>query len=139
MTGATDRHGLEVLTFAQCMSLVRSKPLGRLAYVAAGTPVVVPVNHLVDGGSIVFRALAGGKLDAAIVGHAVAFQVDEHDPVRGTGWSVLLQGRANLAEDARIERYAEELDSWAVPEGADASWVRIIPDTVSGRRLRRAP
>lgn len=137
MAAATDRHGLEVLPYAQCMSLVRSRTLGRLAYMSGGAPVVVPVNHLVDGGGVVFRTLAGGKLDAAVVGHPVAFQVDEHDPARGTGWSVLIRGRADLVEDDRIQRYAEELDSWAIADGDEAAWVRISPDEVSGRRLQR--
>jgi uncharacterized protein len=139
MTGATDRHGLEVLTYAQCMSLLRSRPLGRLAYVAAGEPLVVPVNHLVDGATVVLRTVAGGKLDAAIVGQPVAFQLDDHDASRGTGWSVLVRGRADLVEDdERIARYAEELDSWLVDDGREAAWIRVVADEVSGRRLRRA-
>ncbi len=133
----TDRHGLEVLPLAQCLTLLRSRPVGRLAYVDAGAPTVVPVNHLVDGSTIVLRTDAGGKLDAAVVGAPVAFQLDDHDPVRGTGWSVLVRGRAELVdEDERTQRYAEELDSWALGD-AEATWIRIVPDEVSGRRLRR--
>jgi hypothetical protein len=33
---ATDRHDLEVLPLAQCLALLRSRPLGRLAYLDAG-------------------------------------------------------------------------------------------------------
>jgi uncharacterized protein len=135
----TDRHGLEVLPLAQCMSLLRSRPLGRLAYLEAGAPTILPVNHLVDGVSIVLRTFSGGKLDAAIIGAPVAFELDDHDPARGTGWSVVVRGRALLVEDEeRIERYEDELDSWAVETDATATWIRILPDEVSGRRLRRA-
>jgi uncharacterized protein len=138
VTAATDRHDLEVLPLAQCLALLRSRPLGRLAYLDAGAPSVVPVNHLVDGSTVVMRSLSGGKLDAAIVGHPVAFQLDDHDPSRGTGWSVLVRGRADLVEDdADIERYDNELDSWAVHEPHLASWIRIVPDEISGRRLHR--
>lgn len=137
-TSATDRHGLEVLPLAQCLTLLRSRPLGRLAYIDAGAPIVVPVNHLVDGSTVVFRTVAGKKLDAAIIGRPVAFQLDDHDPVRGTGWSVLVRGRADLLEDVdRIARYESELDSWAITEGREVAWIRIVPDEVSGRRLRR--
>jgi uncharacterized protein len=139
MSGPTDRHGLEILSLAQCLSLLRSRPLGRLAYLDAGSPTVVPVNHLVDGSSVVLRSFAGGKLDAAIVGAPVAFQLDDHDPARGTGWSVLVKGRADLVEDEeRIARYASELESWAVTPGSTVTWIRIVPDEVSGRRLRRS-
>ncbi|MFU8840232.1 MAG: pyridoxamine 5'-phosphate oxidase family protein [Nitriliruptoraceae bacterium] len=140
MTKATDRHGLEVLPLNQCLSLLRSRPLGRLAYVAAGSPVVVPVNHLVDGATVVLRTVAGGKLDAGIAGETVAFQLDDHDPARGTGWSVLVQGRAEVVDDPELlARYRDKLDSWAIAdgEGEGVSWLRIVPDEVSGRRLRR--
>lgn len=141
MTKATDRHGLEVLPLNQCLSLLRSRPLGRLAYVAAGTPVVVPVNHLVDGATVVLRTVSGGKLDAALAGETVAFQLDDHDPARGTGWSVLVQGRAEIVDEVElVTRYEAKLDSWAIADGEpDISWFRIVPDEVSGRRLRRGP
>lgn len=138
VTAATDRHGLEVLPLAQCLSLLRSRPLGRLAYQDKGVPTVVPVNHLVDGSTIVMRSMTGGKLDHAIVGAPVAFQLDDHDPSRGTGWSVLVRGRAVLIEDdEQIARFDDELDSWAIEDTSDASWIRVVPDEVSGRRLRR--
>ncbi len=134
----TDRHGLEVLPLAQCLSLLRSRPLGRLAYLDGGQPTVVPVNHLVHGNSVVVRSLSGGKLDAAIVGQPVAFQLDDHDPSRGTGWSVLVRGRADLIDDhEQIVRFASELDSWAIDDPATGTWIRIVGDEISGRRLAR--
>jgi len=138
VTKATDRHGLEVLPLNQCLSLLRSRPLGRLAYVAAGSPVVVPVNHLVDGATVVLRTVSGGKLDTALAGEPVAFQLDDHDPARGTGWSVLVQGRAEVVDDPGLKtRYEDKLDSWAIGDDDAVSWLRIMPDEVSGRRLRR--
>jgi hypothetical protein len=68
----------------------------------------------------------------------VAFQLDDHDPSRGTGWSVLVRGRADLVEDEEaIARYDNELDSWAITDPHLASWIRIVPDEISGRRLHR--
>lgn len=135
----TDRHGLEVLSLAQCLTLLRSRPLGRLAFLEAGAPTILPVNHLVDGSSVVLRSFSGGKLDAAIVGAPVAFELDDHDPARGTGWSVVVRGRAVLVEDdERVARYEQDLDSWAIEPEAASTWIRIVADEVSGRRLRRA-
>lgn len=134
-----DRHGLEVLPLNQCLMLLRSRPLGRIAYLDAGQPTIVPVNHLVDGSTVVLRSVAGGKLDAAIVGNPIAFQLDDHDAVRGTGWSVLVRGRGELIEDRdRIVQYASQLDSWAIDDPAKATWIRIVGDEISGRRLVRA-
>lgn len=140
MTSApTDRHGLEVLSLSQCLALLRSRPLGRLAYLEAGGPTVVPVNYVVDGPSVVIRSLAGGKADAGLAGHSVAFQLDEHDPARGTGWSVLVRGRAVVIDDeAEIARFEAELDSWAAQDRGEVTWLRIVAEEVSGRRLRRA-
>lgn len=134
---ATDRHGLEVLDLAQCLALLRSRPLGRLVYVDAGAPVVVPVNHLVDGSTIVLRGLAGAKIAAGDREATVAFQIDDHDPNRGTGWSVLVQGRL-VPIEGDVSRFEDELDSWAVRDDASVTWLRVVPDTISGRRLRRS-
>ncbi len=134
----TDRHGLEVLSLAQCLALLRSRPIGRLAYLEAGQPNVVPVNHLVDGSNVVVRSLSGGKLDAAVVGEPVAFELDDYDPARGTGWSVIVRGRALLIDDTDdIARYEVELDSWAIDDPSEGTWIRIVADEISGRRLRR--
>lgn len=136
---ATDRHGLEVLSMSQCLALLRSRPLGRLAYLDRGGPTVVPVNHVVDGPSVVLRSLGGGKTDAALHGQSVAFQLDEHDPARGTGWSVLVRGRAVPVDDPEeIARFEAELDSWAGRNSGQATWLRIVAEEISGRRLRRA-
>jgi len=137
---ATDRHGLEVLNLPQCLALLRSRPVGRIAYIDAGQPNIVPVNHVVDGASIVLRSLSGGKLDAAVLGEPVAFQLDDHDPARATGWSVVVRGRAVLVDDATdIERLENELESWALANDADGTWVRIVADEISGRRLSAQP
>ena len=131
----TDRHGLEVIGLEECLTLLASRPYGRLAYLDAGSPSVVPVNHLVDGSTVVTRSLDGGKLGAAIFERPVAFQLDDLDFTTRTGWSVLVRGRAEIVEDADAEGYEKWLDSWAVRDGARATWVRIIADEVSGRRL----
>ena len=131
----TDRHGLEVIGLDECLTLLASRPYGRLAYLDAGAPAIVPVNHLVDGQSIVIRSLDGGKLGAAIFERPVAFQLDDLDFTTRTGWSVLVSGRAEIVEDADAAGYEKWLDSWAVREGARTTWVRIIADEVSGRRL----
>ena len=135
MTGATDRHGLEVLGMDESLALLGSVAYGRLAYVDAGVPVIVPVNHGVDGTVLVLRSLDGGKLGAAIFEKPVAFEADALDPATRTGWSVVVRGRAEVLDGEVAARVAERVDSWAVGDGAVATWVRIVPDEVGGRRL----
>jgi uncharacterized protein len=95
----TDRHGLEVIGLDECLTLLASRPYGRLAYLDAGAPSIVPVNHLVDGSTVVLRSLDGGKLGAAIFERPVAFELDDLDFTTRTGWSVLVRGRAEIVED----------------------------------------
>jgi len=131
----TDRHGLEVIGLEECLTLLASLPYGRLAYLDAGGPSIVPVNHLVDGSSVVLRSLDGGKLGAAIFERPVAFELDDLDFTTRSGWSVLVRGRAEVIEDEDAKSYDRWLDSWAVKEGTRTTWIRILADEISGRRL----
>jgi uncharacterized protein len=132
---ATDRHGLEVLGLDECLRLLATRPFGRIAYLDAGAPSIAPVNHLVDGSSVVLRSLDGGKLGAAIFERPVAFEVDDLQMTERSGWSVVVHGRAEVVDDDDATGYEAWLDSWAVTDGARTTWIRIVADEVTGRRL----
>jgi nitroimidazol reductase NimA-like FMN-containing flavoprotein (pyridoxamine 5'-phosphate oxidase superfamily) len=68
---------IEELGSAECWELLASQQVGRIGFVAEAQPVILPVNYAVDGTTVVFRTAPGGKLNAAIQGQRVAFQVDE--------------------------------------------------------------
>jgi uncharacterized protein len=138
-TPTRDRHGLEILSRDECLTLLRSRVLGRLAYLDGSTPMIVPVNYVVDGESVVLRSLLGRKADAAVLRAPVAFEVDDHDPSRGSGWSVVVRGQALLVDDPdRIARASAQLESWAVTDPAWAFWMWIRPSQITGRRIRRS-
>ena len=125
---AEPRH-LEVLTVEECLELVRAQLVGRLAISSAhGPPFVAPVTFVLDGGTIFFRSNPGEKFDA--VDQRGTFQVDGFDHQHRTGWSVLLQGRLELAEDAEVAHL--DLEPWIGPR---AFWIRLVPEVVTGRRL----
>jgi nitroimidazol reductase NimA-like FMN-containing flavoprotein (pyridoxamine 5'-phosphate oxidase superfamily) len=132
---ATDRHGLEVLGLDECLRLLATRPFGRLAYLDAGAPSIVPVNHLVDGATVALRSLDGGKLGAAIFERPVAFEVDDLKVTERSGWSVVVHGRAEVVSDEDAAGYEAWLDSWAVGDGARTTWIRIVADEVTGRRF----
>ena len=130
----TDHAGLEVLTPDECLQMIDDSPVGRVAFVDQGAPVILPVNHARDGMSIVFRTAAGSKLGAAMVSSAVAFEVDDYNSVEQAGWSVLVSGVADVVEDdAEIAR----LETLGVRPWADTEerpfWVRIRADLITGR------
>lgn len=135
-TPATDRHGLEVLDLAQSLSLLESVPVGRVAFSDGGAITILPVNHLVNGTTVVFRTASGAKFDTAIMRRPMAFEVDHWDGDDHAGWSVLIRGRADLVEDEALVALLEArgLRSW-VDTRHDRSWVQIRADEVTGRRL----
>ena len=87
-----------ILDHDECMRLLATQRVGRLAAVAGHHPLVMPVNFALDHGIIVFRSSAGVKIDAA-QHHNVAFQVDEIDVAQRSGWSVLVTGMAETLSD----------------------------------------
>jgi uncharacterized protein len=129
-----DRRWQE-LTDGDCRKLLGERRLGRLAFVDADGPVILPVNYALDEGSVVFRTDPGSKLDAAAAAATVAFEVDAADERDRTGWSVVVRGRVGEVSDpAELERLrALPLYPWA--PGAKARYVRIRPSSVTGRRI----
>lgn len=132
----TDHAGLAILRLDDCLRLLASVPIGRVGFQADGEVVVLPVNHVVDGQCVAFKTAAGSKLSAADGQTRVVFEADDYDAGLRTGWSVLVNGRAQVVyEDAEIEALNRRgLDSWA--DQADRPfWIRIRPESVSGRRI----
>jgi nitroimidazol reductase NimA-like FMN-containing flavoprotein (pyridoxamine 5'-phosphate oxidase superfamily) len=122
----------------ECLRLLASDEIGRLAVVAGGTAMVLPVNYALDGDSVVFRTDPGTKLDQGPRARA-SFEVDAFDRERRTGWSVVATGRLeevtpyDAATFARVQRLG--VDPWA--GGDKAHWMRLVTDRVTGRRVTR--
>ena len=139
MTATTphlDRNGLEVLGPGECLDLLAASPVGRIAFVHDGAPTILPVTYVLPHGCVAFRTAAGSKLDHAIMGRPVAFEVDGLDPERRTGWSVLLRGVADMVDDDELEAELgeRELEPWS-DHVAEGTWVLVRADELSGRRL----
>lgn len=123
---------LAALDEAECMALLASRSVGRLAYVArAGVPDVVPVNYAVRDGVVLVRTGPGPKLQAAERGDLVAFEVDDVDEASRTGWSVVVHGRASMVP---TDGTADGPPSpWA--SGPRERLLQITPRRTTGRRL----
>ncbi len=124
----------EQLPVDMCWELLRQSPVGRLAVVVAGDPDIFPINYVVDHGSVVIRTAAGTKL-AASKGRQVAFEADGYDLSDGTAWSVVLKGQAD-----DIIEVTETISPMSLPllpwqEGNKPWFLRIVPTSVSGRRI----
>ncbi|MEO6627271.1 MAG: pyridoxamine 5'-phosphate oxidase family protein [Aquihabitans sp.] len=133
-----DPNGLEILPTAECRELVERQEVGRLGFVEGGEIAILPVTYAVLDGHILIRTSTGSKMAAAVAGRPVALEVDEVDPRRHTGWSVLVRGQMSLVDDpeeiARIDEAG--LHTWG-PAGND--YVRLPLNNLSGRVLRSGP
>src|SRR5204862_7126252 len=120
----------------ECLQLLGAHRVGRIAFVAEGQPLVFPVNYALDGETIVFRSDKGSKLTHAPL-TKVAFDIDDIDEGNGEGWDVVVQGHADDITDALDER-SEVLRNLPIdpfPPGLKWNWVRIVPSTITGRRI----
>jgi nitroimidazol reductase NimA-like FMN-containing flavoprotein (pyridoxamine 5'-phosphate oxidase superfamily) len=134
MSSSSDPPGptLEELSREECLQLVGTQSIGRVAVARRDEPpLVVPVNYVLDGEIVVFRSDPGTKL-FALREQPISFQVDSLDPYHRTGWSVLLAGVAYEATPLEVEHLTVE--PWT--GGDKQHWVRVIPQAVSGRRIR---
>jgi nitroimidazol reductase NimA-like FMN-containing flavoprotein (pyridoxamine 5'-phosphate oxidase superfamily) len=127
----------ETLSPEECTALLATQRFGRLAVAAEGYPLVFPVNYGMDGPVVVIRTRPGTKLTAALGGNVV-LEVDEVNPYRGTGWSVLVRGRVEELSGAHGEdvvRRTLEVDVVPWEAGPHEHWLRLVPHDVTGRRL----
>ncbi len=131
--------GLEMLDREECLRLLATQEIGRLAFVIGGHPDVLPVNYSLDGDAIVIRTDSGRKLEG-VSRSAVAFEVDEIDRTRHAGWSVVVHGMAQEVtpydrQDVVQRMAGLPLHPWA---GEKVHTVRLAPTSISGRRIRPA-
>jgi hypothetical protein len=123
----------------ECLELLAGREVGRLGFVAeGGLPQIVPVNYVFDGSGILVRTGSGGKLAAAELGGVVAFEVDDLDPVRRTGWSVLVVGSVRrLRAGEQIRAQGLPVLPWA--PGGRPHFLRVTLGQVTGRRIGALP
>lgn len=124
---------LKELAPDECLELLATKTVGRLAYNGPDGPEVLPLNFALDDGTVLIRTSPHSTLGRKVQVGVAAFQVDDIDEFTESGWSVLLRGTvepvtgdALPAEDARPV-------SW--PEGQRSLFLRLAPRSVTGRRL----
>ena len=126
--------GLEHLSEAECLRRLAVHDFGRLAVVVQGRPAIFPVNYALCDRVIAIRTALGAKMTHA-PGTRVAFEIDGFDPLSGTGWSVLVQGRAVDATTALddVSWTSRGATPHPAAPGARVYRLAIEAETVSGR------
>ncbi|GAA0706418.1 pyridoxamine 5'-phosphate oxidase family protein [Dactylosporangium roseum] len=100
----------------RCLELLASVPVGRVVFTLRALPAIRPVNHLLDGETIIIRSSLGASLPSTATergGAVVAYEADMIDVEARTGWTVVVTGTARLILDpARQTRYEQLLRPW---------------------------
>lgn len=131
----SDSEHIEVLDRRQCLELLQTVRVGRLAFTEEGLPAVQPVNFRLHKEQVVIRVAGGAKLAAATENAVVAFEADELDADLRVGWSVTVVGHAGWITD--IDELVEVAGIWLQPwaGGRREYFIRVEPEKVTGRRL----
>lgn len=116
----------------ECWALLGHEEFGRLAFRLVDEVHLVPLNYLVDDGTLLFRTAPGAKLLAAELESDVAFEIDWHDD--RAAWSVVARGHIRRLDESEEDRVdALPLRSWVDPPKYDV--IQLVPTSVTGRRF----
>lgn len=134
-----DAPNIETLSASQCWEICRDAEFGRLAVIVGGHPELFPINYVVDHGTLVFRTAPGTKLDAALAGAPVAFEVDGFDPSSATAWSVVVKASAERMTSIEDVLASALLPLFPWQRGEKDNFVRLVPGEITGRRFPIEP
>jgi uncharacterized protein len=128
-----DRAGMALLSLDECERLLVAHYVGRLAVVIDGHPRIYPMNYRYHDGMLVLRTGPGSKLRGLSTGAPVAFEIDGLDDTFQRGWSVVVEGPAEIVPHWELEQELRRrpLRPWV--DGERDHWVRVRPAAVSGR------
>lgn len=133
-TTASAPVGFEELGEHECLRLLGTAHLGRLALSVGALPAVFPIYFALLGRDPVFRTDEGTKLAAASSGHVVCLEADDVDVELHSGWSVMVIGSAHVMTDPDDIATARKLPlrPWV---GSGDVYVQIHSGIVTGRRM----
>ncbi|MGW1344468.1 helix-turn-helix domain-containing protein [Kribbella sp. NPDC002412] len=124
---------LEPMRWDECVKLLESAVVGRIAFTGADGLIVIPVNYCRVNDLIVFRTAA----DSAVAQYdlaPVAFEVDSVDEGLRDGWSILVNGMVRPATGPEAAAAQDRVEPWA--GGVRETYIAIEPQRITGRRIR---
>ena len=136
---AASHESVEHLNSGECWDLLRQVSVGRLAVWLDDHPDIFPHNYAVDHGTLVFRTGEGTKLGGALGESPVALEADGVDANSGLAWSVVVKGKAVALKSTEEILDSASLFLFPWQAGQKDHFVRITPDSVTGRRFKVAP
>jgi nitroimidazol reductase NimA-like FMN-containing flavoprotein (pyridoxamine 5'-phosphate oxidase superfamily) len=120
----------------ECLRLLKSGIIGRVAVTTPEGPHIVPVNYSMVNDLLVFRTTPYSVLGTYGRGAQMAFEIDNIDFEYHTGWSVVARGRGEVITDSR--QLDEITSSWPPRPWASGSrnqYIGLRWTELTGRRL----
>jgi nitroimidazol reductase NimA-like FMN-containing flavoprotein (pyridoxamine 5'-phosphate oxidase superfamily) len=129
MAGST----LRSLTRQECLELLSSVSLGRVAVSIGALPAIRTVRFALTADHVVFKTAGESRLRRAANNAVVAFHADHCEEELRRGWCVLVQG---LGEEVTAPAGVEALRSLPLERWSpdDEVFVRISLSHVTGER-----
>jgi nitroimidazol reductase NimA-like FMN-containing flavoprotein (pyridoxamine 5'-phosphate oxidase superfamily) len=128
-------NAIAELPVDECWRRLALVPAGRLCFVENGEPMVLPVNHAVDGHRLVLRTASGTALHRVAIGRSVAYEADDLMPVTREGWSVVVRGLIDELTDEDELARAHELGLHPWASGRRDHFLELRPWAVTGREI----
>ena len=127
---------IRVLDEQQSYELLTTTTIGRVGFVHEGRVQILPVNFAVSGHDLLLRTTPDGVLGAlSNEPLEVAFEVDYHDPLGNTAWSVLMHGSLSRSPEGQAPDTLARVSPWAGGDRDLPLTFRI--ETIEGRVVRR--
>lgn len=126
------------LTEAECLALLATTTVGRVAFVDADGIQLIPLNFAVIDEEIYFRTHPETVLHTLAEGHdSVAFEIDHHGEVSPAGWNVTVKGSTARVSDPDLHAQVmatSRLRPWV--GGVRGEVIHLTRRSVAGRRVR---
>ena len=124
------------LTRDDCLDLLASTTIGRVAVSTPDGPHIVPVNYGLFEDTVVVRTSSYSLLGTYARDAVVALEIDGFEPDARSGWSVVVRSRCSVESDPRTIRAIRE----AAPEapwagGTRNLYLRLRTEQVTGRSV----
>ena len=123
------------LSEADCKELLANHTAGRVGFMAPDGPQILPVTYQYRNGSVIFRTSAFGALSGLVRRTSVAFEIDDIDEQKETGWSVLMLGFAQAMAHDYLLTSAWETGPVPWAQGTRNLFIEIVQRTISGRSV----
>ena len=93
---------MEQLTREEALELLENQPVAHLGVIVDGRPYVTPMSFVLDGERVLFRTMAGAKLEGIKSNPEVCIEVASYEAETGHWASAIVTGKASEVTDDEL-------------------------------------